>query len=224
MIVPSGGCGKDCVRCPLLNLCGGCEGVSCLVRQCCIQCVKHIGLTYPSSFCAFRSVCPRSSSQKLALAEPGRVPRLEPQPDIDLPAFTPIIKLDDKTSWFWDSVSYDAAIVKMERLLAIRICSKRSRIKASTNFSIDGKIIVSSVMPDELLDQLTGKKYVELLNAIDPDVAMILDCYTYVDDPLAISWSQIFSFVNNALYAVENTDIPLLGIVKERIKCRSPGA
>lgn len=102
----------------------------------------------------------------------------------------------------------------MERLLAIRICSKRSRIKASTNFSIDGKIIVSSVMPDELLDQLTGKKYVELLNAIDPDVAMILDCYTYVDDPLAISWSQIFSFVNNALYAVENTDIPLLGIVK----------
>ena len=69
-------------------------------------------------------------------------------------------------------------------------------------------------MPDEKLDTLTGPKYVELLNAVRPDVAMILDCYTYIDDPLALSWSQLFRLVDNALYAVENADIPLLGIAK----------
>ncbi|HID90480.1 TPA: hypothetical protein EYP44_00790 [Candidatus Bathyarchaeota archaeon] len=43
---------------------------------------------------------------------------------------------------------------------------------------------------------------------------MVLDCYTYIDDPLIIPWQQLIRLVNNAIYAIEHTDIPLLGIVK----------
>jgi queuine/archaeosine tRNA-ribosyltransferase len=78
----------------------------------------------------------------------------------------------------------------------------------------EGRIVLSTISPDEVLDKLDGKKYAELVSAINPDMAMTLDCYTYLDHPLEISWNQLFGFIKNAIVLMDNTDIPLLGIVK----------
>ncbi len=68
-------------------------------------------------------------------------------------------------------------------------------------------------MPDELIDKLSTKDYLKLIEDLRPDATMIPDNYTYSDDPLFLSWSQTFrliSFANDFL----KLDIPLIGLVK----------
>ncbi len=77
----------------------------------------------------------------------------------------------------------------------------------------NGRIFLSMVMPDELIDKLRLENYFRLINELRPDATMIPDNYTYVDDPLFLSWSQtgkLVSLANDFL----KLDIPLIGLVK----------
>ncbi|MBO3842509.1 MAG: hypothetical protein FGF48_08885, partial [Candidatus Brockarchaeota archaeon] len=77
----------------------------------------------------------------------------------------------------------------------------------------NGRIFLSLVMPDELLDKLRIEDYFKLINNLRPDATMIPDNYTYVDDPLFLSWSQTVRLVSLA-NAFLKLDIPLIGLVK----------
>lgn len=54
----------------------------------------------------------------------------------------------------------------------------------------NGRIFLSLVMPDELLHKLRIEDYFKLINDLRPDATTIPDNYTYVDDPLFLSWSD----------------------------------
>jgi len=69
------------------------------------------------------------------------------------------------------------------------------------------------MMPDELIDKLETEDYFRLIEDLRPDATMIPDNYTYIDDPLFLSWSQtihLISFANDIL----KLNIPLIGMVK----------
>ena len=77
----------------------------------------------------------------------------------------------------------------------------------------NGRIFLSTVMPDELIDKLETKDYFKLIEDLRPDATMVPDNYTYVDDPLFLSWSQtvrLISFANDFF----NLNTPLIGLVK----------
>lgn len=134
---------------------------------------------------------------------------------LDLPGFTPIIKLGDEATWFWDSVPHDVLIARLGEALGDEGLLKKVKAKGIHDFlNFQGKVILSTIMPDEMLDRLSKEKYVELLDAIRLDAAMILDCYTYIDDPLVVSWQQLFKSVGAVAYLADHTDIPLIGLVK----------
>ncbi|MBO3797633.1 MAG: hypothetical protein QXI42_09500 [Thermoproteota archaeon] len=68
-------------------------------------------------------------------------------------------------------------------------------------------------MPDELIDRLRLEDYFRLIRDLRPDATMIPDNYTYIDDPLFLSWSQtirLVSFANDFL----KLNIPVIGLVK----------
>ncbi|MBO3832533.1 MAG: hypothetical protein FGF51_04005, partial [Candidatus Brockarchaeota archaeon] len=77
----------------------------------------------------------------------------------------------------------------------------------------DGRIFLSMVMPDELIDKLRTEDYFRLIKDLRPDATMIPDNYTYVDDPLFLSWSQTIRLVSLANDFLK-LDIPLIGLVK----------
>ncbi|MBO3808077.1 MAG: hypothetical protein FGF50_00530 [Candidatus Brockarchaeota archaeon] len=77
----------------------------------------------------------------------------------------------------------------------------------------NGKILLSTVMPDELIDSLETKDYFKLIEGLRPDATMIPDNYTYTDVPLYQSWSQTIRLVNFANDFLK-LDIPLIGLIK----------
>ncbi|HID90410.1 TPA: hypothetical protein EYP44_00435 [Candidatus Bathyarchaeota archaeon] len=136
-----------------------------------------------------------------------------------------MIRLSDKITWFWGSITHEALIVSLGEMLSDKASLRKITAKGIHDFlGFQGKIILSSIMPDEILDSLTGRKYARLIRAVRPDAAMVLDCYTYIDDPLVISWKQLIKYVNNMVYTINNVDVPLLGIVKGRILVKFLGA
>jgi len=77
----------------------------------------------------------------------------------------------------------------------------------------DGKILLSTVMEDELLDKLTPNEYIGMINDIGPDATMTPDSYTYLDDPLCLSWEQT---LKQAAFSrpFSELDIPVVGLIK----------
>jgi hypothetical protein len=77
----------------------------------------------------------------------------------------------------------------------------------------DGRIVLSTIMPDELIDEFQPKDYLRFVRDLKPDATMVPDNYTYMDDPLYLSWSQTIRLVRNALSFLE-LDIPAIGLIK----------
>jgi len=88
-----------------------------------------------------------------------------------------------------------------------------SRKGLHDHLGFDGKIVLSTVMPDELIDKLQSKDYLEFVRDLKPDATMVPDNYTYIDDPMYLSWSQTIRLVRNALSFLE-LDIPAIGLIK----------
>jgi len=76
-----------------------------------------------------------------------------------------------------------------------------------------GRIVLSTIMPDELIDELQPKDYLKSVRDLKPDATMIPDNYTYMDDPLYLSWSQTIRLARNALSFLE-LDVPAIGLIK----------
>jgi len=133
---------------------------------------------------------------------------------IGLPRFTPIVDVGDGRSWFWKSVELPAIVVNLGQIITKEnLLNKISKRGLHDYLGFDRKIILSTIMPDELLDALAVSDYFKLIDELRPDVAMVPDNYTYDDDPLYLSWSQTIRLVNNANSFLD-LEIPVLGLCK----------
>jgi len=182
----------------------------------CIRGASYTGITYPNAFCRLRDYCPIGGKQR---------PMPEPPPEInarqvgraDLPRFTPTISVVDRRSWFWDDFPLPALFVRLGEILTNKgLLNEVSKVGLHDYLGYDGKIALSTIMPDEAIDKLKPADYTKLVGDLRPDVAMVSDNYTYVDDPFYLSWSQTIRLVR---YAAELRDlgVPVLGLVKGAI-------
>jgi hypothetical protein len=180
----------------------------------CIKGTSYTGITHPRSFCRLRPYCPIGGKDR---PPPILIPHLggKQMERINFPRFIPEIDATDERSWVWmDGFQVSAVFVPLWQLLANEDVLAQASSKGLHDYlGFDGKILLSTVMPDELIDRLETKDYFRLINDLKPDATMIPDNYTYTDVPLYQSWSQtirLVSFANDFL----KLDTPLIGLVK----------
>jgi len=142
------------------------------------------------------------------------MPKIKVRNKVELPRFVPVIRLTDERSWFWNDLPLPWIVVRLAELVKDKALMQSASSCGLHDFlGFDGKILLSTVMEDELLDGLTPKDYIGMINEIKPDATMTPDSYTYLDDPLCLSWEQtlkqaVFSRVFSEL------DMPVVGIIK----------
>ncbi|MEM3390280.1 MAG: hypothetical protein QW491_12875 [Thermoproteota archaeon] len=204
------GC-KDCYYFAS-RLCRGCSFKMCLVAQC-QRGSQYTGITSPRSFCTLRPYCPVKSKERI----PVPVPSLGKKPltKIGFQIFVPEIDVTDDRTWFWRyGIDLPEIFVPLWQVLANEETLRKTSSEGLHDFlGFNGRIFLSMVMPDELIDKLSLEDYFRLINDLRPDATMIPDNYTYVDDPLFLSWSQtvkLISLANDFL----KLDVPLIGLVK----------
>lgn len=136
-------------------------------------------------------------------------------PKIGFQSFVPEIDIADSRSWFWKyGIELPEIFVPLWQLLVNKeILNKASSKGLHYYLEFDGRVFLSLVMPDELIDKLRTDDYFKLIKDLRPDATMVPDNYTYIDDPLFLSWSQtirLISLANDFL----KLDTPLIGLVK----------
>jgi len=130
------------------------------------------------------------------------------------PRFIPVFRLTDKSSWFWNDLPLPWIVVRLAELIKNKALMQRVSSCGLHDFlGFDGKILLSTVMEDELLDELKPKDYVRMINDIRPDATMTPDSYTYIDDPLCLSWEQTMKQAGSSR-AFSELDIPVVGLIK----------
>ncbi|MEM2886123.1 MAG: hypothetical protein QXF24_08560 [Thermoproteota archaeon] len=161
-----------------------------------------------------RTYCPIGGERRPL---PVLLPRLRKKDmlKINFPSFVPQIDIGNRGSWFWrEGIDAPAIFVPLWQMILNGDLLSEALSKGLHDFlNFNGKILLSTVMPDELIDKLTKDDYFKLIKELKPDAAMIPDNYTYVDAPLYQSWSQtmrLISLANDFL----DLDIPLIGLIK----------
>jgi len=142
------------------------------------------------------------------------MPKLKVRTKVEFSRFIPVIRLTDESSWFWDDFSLPWIVVRLAELVKDKALMQSVSSRGLHDFlGFDGKILLSTVMEDELLDALTPEDYVRMINNIRPDATMTPDSYTYLDDPLCLSWEQT---LKQAAFsrAFSELDIPVVGLIK----------
>ena len=183
----------------------------------CIRGRSYTGITHPQSACTLRSLCPIGGK-----AGPPPVAFLETKSKVSqrvgFPKLAPEVDLTDERSWFWRyGAEFDAIFTPLWQLLVNEdMLSEASRSGLHDYLGFTGRILLSTVMPDELIDKLDREQYFRLIKDLRPDATMVPDNYTYVDMPLYQSWSQTIRLVTLANDFLD-LDIPVIGLVKGAI-------
>jgi len=209
-----GNCGIVCSLCDYFpEPCSGCFITKACLVDYCIKGMSYTGITRPHAFCLLRSYCHIGGRGRPA---PEHVPPIRPKSKatVSLPGFIPIVSIADRRSWFWSDVQLPMIIVRLAELIVrSNLLSEVSGKGLHDYLGFDGRIVLSTIMPDELIDELQPKDYPRFIRDLKPDATMVPDNYTYMDDPLYLSWSQTIRLVRNALSFLE-LDIPAIGLIK----------
>jgi len=198
--VRKGWCGFDgCKDCYYFvsRLCRGCSFKMCLVAQC-QRGFHHMGITSPRSFCRLRPYCPIKSEERVPVLIPSSGRR--PMAKVGFQGFVPEIDVNDERSWLWrHGVELPEVFVSLWQLLANEEVLRKASSKGLHDYlGFNGRIFLSMVMPDELIDKLRTEDYFRLIEKLRPDATMVPDNYAYADDPLFLSWSQTIRLVSFA--------------------------
>ncbi|MEM1985210.1 MAG: hypothetical protein QXK55_02140 [Nitrososphaeria archaeon] len=200
--------GKACRSCGYFKLCGGCKTVNCLILRC-MNGEKFESLTFPREICIYSDFCLRSSTYKnfskvlLKQASSLNVKKFS------IPTkFLPAISLNNKRSWFWPFLKHEVVVVRLLDLINNRKMRNNIIENGINNYlGFDGKVIISTIMLDEILNNLQVGNFIKIIKAIKPDAVMSLDTYTYIDDPLIISWKQTIRAVKNVTFLLEKCEM-----------------
>ena len=208
-----GDCGKDCLNCGLFRThCPGCITRACLIAKC-KRGISYTGITQPKEMCRLRRYCTSPDVTPKDLITRA-MPKLKVWTKVELPRYVPVVRLTDESSWFWNDLPFPWIIVRLAELVKDKALMQKVSSRGLHDFlGFDGKILLSTVMEDELLDELTPNDYIGMINDIRPDATMTPDSYTYIDDPLCLSWEQT---LKQAVFsrAFSELDIPAVGLIK----------
>lgn len=186
---------------------------TCLVAKC-IKGTSYTGITHPKSFCRLRQYCPIGGRSR-----PPSVPILlignKQMTRVKFSRFVPEIDITDQRSWVWmEGFQVSMIFVPLWQLLVNESILVQASSKGLHDYlGFNGKILLSTVMPDEFIDKLELKDYFRLIENLKPDATMIPDNYAYTDVPLYQSWSQTIRLVNFANDFLK-LNIPLIGLIK----------
>ena len=207
-----GDCGKDCLNCGLFRIyCLGCITRVCLVAKC-KRGIAYSGITHPTGFCRLQEYCHSLGSIPDDIAQ--TISKLKVRIKVRFPRFIPVVRLTDDSSWFWKDLPLPWIVVRLAELVKDKALMQRVSSHGLHDFlGFDGKVLLSTVMEDELLDELKPNDYIRMISDIRPDATMTPDSYTYLDDPLCLSWEQT---LKQAAFssAFSELDIPVVGLIK----------
>jgi len=208
-----GDCGKDCLNCGLFRVhCPGCITRVCLVAKC-KRGISYTGITHPKEICRLCRYCTSTDVIPKGLKIEA-MPELKVRTKVEFPRFVPVVRLTDERSWFWNDLPLPWIVVRLAELVKDKALMQSVSSRGLHEFlGFNGKILLSTVMEDELLDELMPKDYVRMINDIRPDATMTPDSYTYIDDPLCLSWEQTLKQATFSR-AFSELDIPVVGVIK----------
>jgi hypothetical protein len=182
----------------------------------CKRGTTYEGITSPKAFCRLREYCNDLGRMPEGFPDQGTT-RLKVQTKLELPEFTPAISLTDRRSWFWPDLQIPWVAVRLGELVKSKSTMQGLISQGLHDFlGFEGKVLLSTVMEDELLDRLRPRDYLKMINDVRPDAVTTPDVYTYVDDPLSLSWAQTFKHIAYAR-AFADLGIPVVGLVKGAI-------
>lgn len=138
---------------------------------------------------------------------------------IELPSVVPLVSLKDPASYRFDSIDVGAIVVRFEDLFDENIrdaVEKASDIHTYLNF--DGKILVSSIMPDDLITQEAVFYYfMGILNKVKFDAVIAWDSPVYIDIPLYNSWVNLLMGLR-LTHELAECGIPVYGLAKGNVE------
>jgi len=213
-------CGKTCRECELYQLCGGCSPLrssNCLVNLCISRGLKIRGVTMSCEACVLASACVKSGSFSPPEADKLRELRsileswsLEP-PVVKLPRSIPEIPLEEPVRLRWDRLGVKAILVTFLNIKDGSI--EKAKSEGVHRFlGFDGVILLSTIMPDELLNEETFKTTLGLIKEGGFDGVVGWDMPVYIDFPKAVNLVNLVSATLFTIRYVEEgvPTIPLL--------------
>jgi len=138
---------------------------------------------------------------------------------IELPSVVPIVSLKDPTSYHFDPIDVGAIVVMFEDLFDEGIRDavlNKGKIHDYLNF--DGKVLVSSIMPDDLITQEAIFYYfLGLVDKLKFDAVIGWDSPVYVDIPLYDSWVNLLMGLK-LTHDLADWGLPVYGLAKGNVE------
>ena len=168
------------------------------------------------SICRLGKVTWSMSEEEVSdlVSEVSNMREVRSQP-IKLPSVVPIVSLRKSASFCWDAIDTDAIIVEFGELLDRELLTGVSKAGDIHSFlDFDGRVFLSSVMPDELLMRREIFHYfMKLIDWFDFDAAIAWDSPVYADIPLYDAWANLLKGLT-LTHILAQKGIPVIGLVK----------
>jgi len=218
------GCDRNCKSCPLLKLCGGIEqygvkGYSCYQAGCRLK-APAIKRMQECGICRIGKKTWELADEEVAklVSEVDGLSKLRSCP-IELPGIVPLVSLKDPASYNFDTINVGAIVVMFEDLFDGNVrnaVEKAGDIHSYLNF--DGKVIVSSIMPDDLITQEAVFYYfLGTADRLKFDAAIAWDSPVYIDIPLYDSWVNLLMGLK-LTHGLADWGMPVYGLVKGNVE------
>jgi len=214
------GCDRKCEPCSLLELCGGIEqygihGYRCPYAGCKLK-APAIKRMQECRFCSMGKNTWDLAEEEVAklVSDVKNLGAVKTRPP-ELPAVVPIISLKDPSSYSFGSLAIDALVVMFEDLFDEGIRNAvlgKGDIHDYLNFN--GKVLVSSIMHDDLITQEAVFYYfLGLVDRLKFDAVIGWDSPVYVDIPLYDSWVNLLMGLK-LTHDLVNWGMPVYGLAK----------
>ena len=218
------GCDRDCNTCPFLELCGGIKqynirGYRCPYADCELK-APAIKRMQECIICRMGRITWDLLEEEVVklVSEFDNLSGVKGHP-IELPSVVPMVSLRDQASYHFTPVDVDAIVIRFEDLFDEKIRNKVEKagdIHAYLNF--DGKVLVSSIMPDDLITQeAVFYFFLDLVDRLKFDAAIAWDSPVYVDIPLYDSWVNLLMGLK-LTHELAEWGIPVYGLVKGNVE------
>lgn len=210
-------CDRTCNLCPLKNLCTqvrtpeySCIFFGCKLSKPALKYLRYCSqcnLSFSSWDCGYIELT--KLVKMLGKIQPF------PSKTIKLPRLVPIIVLGNSSSYCWDIIDTGAIIVSFRDLFFNKEIMKQVLRKGIHSFlDYNGLILLSSIMPDELL--VKDNIFQEFTRvAIDGGFDGVIgwDSPVYTDIPLYYSWINLLKGLE-LTYRLCKLNLPVIGLAK----------
>lgn len=134
----------------------------------------------------------------------------------DLPRFIPLVNPLDERTFAHHHLRdfFPVIVVQVWPMLGSRNLVQRIVSKGLKDFlDFDGKILLSSVMPDRYILKHDVGWFIKLVKNLRPDIATTWDVPTYSDHPLKSSLEWVLQGLEAARSMSLSLEVPLIGLV-----------